>query len=130
MVCIYLKKEYGIFERYNYFSAKSDIKENNIQLVTFGLIGEDWTVMRKVAKKFGFNYISSGCSINGNGFTHYNSVMTDYLNNKNGQKWKSRFDKMTNNAIIKFDSATRNRPFIPELWDAIADSVVEKIFEK
>lgn len=91
--------KYGLKEEYNYFTAKRDLKKGNVQLLGAGLViyNEHDTILNEKAraaieKKYGFRSRELGCFYyEGIGF--YNHVMEDYLIERNGPNWRSRFNK-------------------------------------
>ena len=102
---VYVKVEHGIFKQYNYFTAKRDIKEGTIQIVTYGLPGDNSQDIRKIAKEYGFNYINLGCILNNYGFEEYNKVMYKYLDELNGKGWKNEMDSLINKNFEKMDTS-------------------------
>jgi len=85
--------EYGVFHPYNHFTAKRDIKDGRIQLVTYGLPVDNWVEIKNITKKYGFEYVTMGCIVNNMGHEKYNDVMIEYLNKTNGKGWRNRMDK-------------------------------------
>lgn len=85
--------EYGLFSSYNYFTARTDLKNGKIQLIRPGLIRSSLLQQEKaITRKYGFSYVNSGCVISDNGFEHYNAVVADYLTQINGEDWRQRLD--------------------------------------
>lgn len=86
---------YGLYEEYNYFTAKRDIKNGKIQILETGLIlpepKVDWNKMqkfkKKLEKKFGYKLVYVGCTVR-HGIYIYNSVMERYLEKLNGKNWR------------------------------------------
>ncbi|MGZ3975478.1 MAG: FEKKY domain-containing protein [Flavisolibacter sp.] len=89
-----MDNEYGFTDRYNYFTAKQDIKKGKVRIITHGLMLS--TVEFDQAKaiidsQFGFRTVWEGCTIENNGWVHYNKVMSDYLDKRNGNKWRVNY---------------------------------------
>jgi hypothetical protein len=91
--------KYGLRQEYNYFTAKRDVKKGNVQVLDAGLIiyFEHDTVLNErtraaIEKKYGFKSKEVGC-IYYEGIGFYNNVMEDYLVERNGPNWRSRFNK-------------------------------------
>ena len=94
---------YGLNEKYNYFTAKQDIRNGKIQLLETGLTlpnpntNVDWNkkqdAEKKVEKQFGYKSINLGCTWT-NGIGIYNSVMENYLEKVNGKNWRKEERKM------------------------------------
>lgn len=86
--------EYGLFDDYNYFAAKRDIRNGKVQLLSAGLIlpsgnEEEQKAEEAIRNEFGFKSVWIGC-IWTPGVGKYNAVMQDYLNEKNGDGGKKR----------------------------------------
>jgi len=91
--------KYGLRQEYNYFTAKRDVKKGNVQVLSAGLIiyFEHDTILNEkiravIEKKYGFKSKEVGC-IYYEGIGFYNHVMEDYLVERNGPNWRSRFNK-------------------------------------
>ena len=127
LAIVLLKYEYGVFERFNYFTAKQDIRNDNINIVSYGEIGDVIYIERSLEKKFGFTNIYMGCTIKGNGYKHYNNVMFDYLKEKNGIDWKAKYDFNVDSCYAIFLNETRHRNFDDAKYNKLADSITENI---
>ncbi|NQX85575.1 MAG: hypothetical protein HRT67_06680 [Flavobacteriaceae bacterium] len=87
---------FGLFNRYNYLTAKSDISNNNLQIVFIGESMLTSSEVNEVSKKYGFKVINFGCSISQseqNGIENYNSQIDNYLDELNGIGWESKYKK-------------------------------------
>jgi len=101
---------YGLDEQYNYFTAKRDIKNGNVQILETGFImpPDDWEkreVVEKItASHFPYKSVYLGCIVT-NGIVIYNSVIKDYLEKINGKGWRTRerqmFDSIMNSNTLK-----------------------------
>ena len=94
---------YGLSEYYNYFSAKEDLKNENVQVLTAGQFAEIDSEQTTKAKDslrqlFGFKLLDAG--VYSNGLRRYNEVMEDYLTKKNGKDWEKRLQ-------LKIDSVDK-----------------------
>lgn len=109
-VLVWLSYSYGIFTRYNYFTAQWDKHKGTLQLLTYG---EELTVakqQKRVAQEMGFRMKAiAGCIISSNainGADAYNAVMTQALNSKLGKNWKVGFDRRAD-SLFRADSKSR-----------------------
>ncbi|MEY8867919.1 hypothetical protein AB9K24_00330 [Meridianimaribacter flavus] len=92
----FLLWNFGFFNRYNYLTAKSDISNNNPQIVFIGESMLTSSDINKVSKKYGFKVVNFGCLISQseqNGIENYNSQMDNYLDELNGIGWESEYKK-------------------------------------
>jgi len=95
---------YGLFDEYNYFTAKRDISNGKVQLLSAGLIlptgDEEQKAKEAIRNEFGYKSVWIGC-IWTPGVGKYNAVMEEYLNKKNGEGWRERMmqrlDSLRNN---------------------------------
>lgn len=87
---------YGLFTKYNYFTAKWDILSGKPRILQYGepMMSDKEAI--SISPKFGFHYkIVAGCVVSTperNGIEAYNLAITAYLDKKNGSSWKNRFD--------------------------------------
>jgi amino acid transporter len=84
---------YGLSEYYNYFTAKKDLKEGKVQILTAGFLvssDSEKTVKAKdsIRMQFGFTFLNVG--IYSEGLKRYNEVIEKYLTEKNGENWRKR----------------------------------------
>lgn len=87
---------FGFFSRYNYLTAKSDIANNNPQIVFIGESILTSSDINTVSEKYGFKVVNFGCLVNQseqNGIEIYNSQMNNYLDKLNGIGWESKYKK-------------------------------------
>ena len=87
---------FGIFNRFNYLTAKSDIKNNSPQKIIVGELMISPMEMDKISEKYGFTNVGFGCIVSGtelNGIEIYNAEIDKYLTNKNGTDWKIKYLK-------------------------------------
>jgi hypothetical protein len=116
--------KYGMFTRYNYFTAQWDRFNGKIRLLSYGkqlLIDNQQKI---IAERLGFKINTiAGCIIRdseANGANEYNKVMTEVLNKRLGSHWKARFDKSVD-SLFRIDSSIRiyravmNEPSVKEL---------------
>jgi len=79
--------QFGLFEPYNWLTAKMDISNEQIQLVIYGELDPNEQLRNKVASELGFQYFrATGCEVDQpfiNGVTNYNKMVTAYLNEQN-----------------------------------------------
>ena len=103
---------YGFFSKYNYFSAKRDIKNGNIRLLSYGLpiISSKDKEMEMVRMKYGFKSCNLGCGCTNEDLRTtgiYNKVIEEYLTKRNGKNWQVNF-KREIDSLHKIDSAKPN----------------------
>lgn len=87
---------FGFFSGYNYLTAKSDISNNNPQIVFVGESMLTPSDINNVSKKYGFKVVNIGCLISQseqNGIKIYNSQMENYLDEQNGIGWEFEYKK-------------------------------------
>ncbi len=87
---------FGLFNQYNYLTAKSAIANSNPQKVLVGELIISPTEMNKVSEKYGFKNIGFGCLVSGteeNGIDIYNAQIDKHLTKLNGLQWKSKYRK-------------------------------------
>jgi len=95
---IILWRKYGISSEYNYFSAKSDIKNGKVRFISYGLpqITSKDAEIEMVRKKYGFTGSNMGCVASDEDFRTaeiYNNVVEEYLIKRNGKDWRIKFQK-------------------------------------
>ena len=89
---------FGLFSDYNYFTAKRDIKNGNIKLVSYGLpmpSSKD-SEIKMVMNKYGFKDSNIGCIVTKqeiNALETYNNIVEQYLNEKNVKNWSTTYEK-------------------------------------
>jgi hypothetical protein len=89
---------YGIFTKYNYFTAKNDIKKGNVRFIVFGLpmpSSKDREI-DSVAAFYGFKNCNKGCIVSKqelNSTRVYNNVVGAYLTQRNGKNWRVKYQK-------------------------------------
>ena len=87
---------FGMFNRYNYLTAKSDIANNSPQKILVGELLISPIEMNKVSRNYGFKNVGFGCIVSGNelnGIEIYNAEIDKYLTDKNGTDWKINYQK-------------------------------------
>lgn len=85
---------YGLFHRYNYFTAKSDIARQHIQIVSIGLPRLNASEFNGVTYKYGFKILNFGCMVSTseeNGIAAYNRQMYRYLDTRHGSEWRVQY---------------------------------------
>jgi hypothetical protein len=116
--------KYGIFTRYNYFTAHWDSHNGKVRLLSYGkqlLVDYQQKI---IAERLGFKINTiAGCIIShseADGANEYNKVMTEVLNKRLGSHWKATFDKRVD-SLFRTDSTNRiyravmNEPYVKEL---------------
>jgi len=87
--------QFGIFNRFNYLTAKIDSWRDSVRLVTteppmypcgVPCIG--------LKEKYGFHESNVGCVLTGptiRGINAYNAEIEKYLNKRNGEDWREKY---------------------------------------
>jgi len=94
---IFLFRGYGLFSSYSYFTAKWDIKNGNIQIISPGLpifCSKD-SEIKAVGAKYGFKVNHIGCIVSAQdmkGIEVYNNVVEQYLVQHNGTNWRKAYE--------------------------------------
>jgi hypothetical protein len=94
----------GCFTPYNYFTAKRDIRNGKIQLVSYGLPSPELIQEADIRKKYGFSRSNAGCIATTDliqGISMYNNIVQNYLNKRNGHDWRLRYER-------EIDSVSKN----------------------
>jgi hypothetical protein len=99
-----LRLGFGFFTPYNSFIARQDIRNGQVQIIAVGLpyYGE---LRNGLAKQYGFKYNYVGCNATTellNGAKYYNNVVKEYLTNKFGIDFWTKF----NSQIDSLNAAT------------------------
>lgn len=104
-----LRLGFGIFTPYNAFTAKQDIKNGVVKIITIG--EPDLTSARQdLAKQYGLGVAFVGCNSTialQNGSRCYNAVVEEYLTDKYGKDFWTKF-----NAQVQKMNGTENE--LPE----------------
>ena len=93
---------YGIFSRFNYLTAKSDISNNNPYKIQGGEPLISAFEMDKVSEKYGFKNIFTGCIVTeteSKGLEIYNSEINKHLSKINGADWELKYQKEIDSLI-------------------------------
>ena len=97
--------QFGLFNRFNYLTAKIDSWRNSARIVTteprnypcgIPCIG--------LKEKYGFREVNVGCVLSKpeiRGIDSYNSEIEKYLNIRNGMKWRKKYEAELNLLIEK-----------------------------
>lgn len=117
---------YGIFTRYNYFTAHWDKLNGEVRLLAYGKRLLVASQEKLIAERMDFEITTiAGCIISrseSNGADEYNKVMTKALNKRLGRHWKVRFDKSVD-SLFRSDSSSRiykavmNEPYVKAFID-------------
>jgi len=86
----------GCFTPYNYFTAKRNIRNGKIQLVSSGLTLPELIQEAEIGKKYGFSRSNAGCIVTtelSQGIAIYNNLVENYLNKRNGHDWRLRYKR-------------------------------------
>lgn len=86
--------EYGLFEEYNHLSAKRNIRNGKVQLLSAGFIMDFPTEKEQkaeeaITREFGYKLVWIGCTWTP-GMAKYNEAVDEYLTKRNGEGWRER----------------------------------------
>ena len=87
--------QYGFFSRYNYLSAKFDLHQGTVRVVSFGeprLPCGDPCI--QLQNKYGFRESDIGCVVSGpeiRGIQAYNAQVEKFLDSRNGKGWREQY---------------------------------------
>lgn len=91
----------GLTDEYNYFAAKSDLKNGKIQLLYAGQLAYDGekteNAIDSLKTIYGFTTLNIG--IYSRGAEHYNRTVINYLKEKNGKNWHSEYMQKVDSII-------------------------------
>jgi hypothetical protein len=115
--------QFGLFESYNWLTAKKDISNQRIQLVIYGELDPNEQLRNKIAVELGFQFFRpTGCVVDQpfiNGVNGYNQVVTAYLNEQSPdweQQLNVRIEQLKSKVI--FD---QSEPFVLLNFSQFAD---------
>ena len=97
---------YGIFNTYNYFSARSDINDGNIQIIATGELSNP-IELNVISESYGFEYVEYSCIVDGpefRGINMYNAVMEEHLIEKFGSDWQIEYNRKVDSLVLVKDS--------------------------
>lgn len=123
-----LRVQFGLFTPYNFWTAKQDIANNNVQLIAVGLPYYP-QVEQRLAQQYGFNYKFIGCNATTellNGTKYYNNQVQNYLTNKYGDKFWTIFKMQVDSNIIsqiKTDSTIDQVSKVVESLKIVKDEI-------
>ena len=86
----------GCFTPYNYFTAKRDIRNGKIQLVSYGLPLGELVQEADIRKRYGFSISNVGCVVTTDlirGITIYDNIVESYLSKRNGHDWRLKYEQ-------------------------------------
>lgn len=96
--------QFGLFYRFNYFTAKIDCWRNSARIVTTELpIHPCGVPCIGLKEKYGFHEHYAGCIQSGStirGIDAYNAEIEKYLNIRNGKNWRTKYE-VEMNLLIK-----------------------------
>ncbi len=98
---------FNYLAHYNKKTAIHDIKKKKYQILQIGLVfADEAKIMRKITRKYGFQYLNLGDVDNSGGEMEkaqkeYNDVVYKYLDAKNKKGWEEQMRGEINSAIKK-----------------------------
>lgn len=119
-----LRLAFGFFTPYNTLTARQDIKNGQVQIIAVGLPYMP-QVRQRLAKQYGFEYNYVGCNATTellNGSNYYNEVVEEYLTDKFGKDFWTRF----NTQLDSIDNANSTDLTIDKVLDLVADQKIVK----
>ena len=93
IITFFLWNNFGLFSKYNYLTARQDIHNGDIRIISYGFQLLD---VNPISKKYGFRIDDIGCSASKqeiNGIKYYNSTVKNYISEKNGKTWEDKYEK-------------------------------------
>ena len=88
--------QFGLFNRFNYLTAKIDGWRNSARIVTTEQANYPCGVpCIGLKEKYGFHEANVGCVLSKTeirGIDCYNSEIEEYLNKRNGINWRKKYD--------------------------------------
>jgi len=114
-----LRSAFGFFTPFNFWTAKQDIKNGNIQIVEYGELPLNFEQKQKLANSYGFDFYLFGCNVTYgtiNGTKYYNKTMVDHLEKKYGNGWWTKFQTQ----LDSIDNATKNDLTIERVLDLVS----------
>ena len=107
IVLILSHYQFGLFEPYNWITAKKDISNQQIQFVIYGELDPEEKLRNKAASELGFIFFRpTGCVVDQpfiNGVKDYNNVVDNYLNELNPnweEELKARIQQLKTKVIF------------------------------
>jgi hypothetical protein len=122
-----LRLGFGFFTPYNSLTARQDITNGQIQIIAIGLPYMP-QVRQRLAKQYGFEYNYVGCNATTellNGTEYYNNVVKEYLTDKFGKDFWTKFNTQLNsidNAATDVQKPTTTKLPYKSVSDIIADT--------
>jgi hypothetical protein len=97
--------QFGLFNRFNYLTAKIDSWRDSVRLVTTEIPMYPCGVpCIGLKEKYGFHESNVGCVLTGptiRGIDAYNAEIEKYLNKRNGKDWRKKYQ-------VELDSLIKN----------------------
>ncbi len=97
-------RQFGLFTRFNYLTAKIDIWRDSPRIASYGLPYPCGVPCIGLKEKYGFHESNIGCLITGpqiRGINAYNAQIEKYLSKRNGKDWRKKYlaelDSLINN---------------------------------
>jgi plasmid maintenance system killer protein len=105
-LCYGLNSVFGLFTPYNFWTARQDIRNGEIQIAEIGEMPLNFDKKQKLANSYGFSFHLFGCEVTSDiisGTKYYNNVMVDNLESKLGKGWWEKFQ----NQLDSIDNSTK-----------------------
>lgn len=86
--------QFGLFNRFNYVTAKIDIWRDSVRIVTIGKPLPCGVPCIGLKEKYGFHESNVGCTVTEpllRGIDAYNSEIEKHLNKRNGKGWRKEY---------------------------------------
>lgn len=94
--------QFGLFNRFNYLTAKIDIMRNSPRIASIGKQIPCGVPCYQLKEKYGFHESNVGCSVTDpllRGIDAYNTEIEKYLDKRNGKDWRYKFEKELDSLI-------------------------------
>jgi hypothetical protein len=101
---------YGLNQEYNYFTAKRDIKNGKVQILSGGLAlsvptDREKEIEKELEKQYGYKSVYLGCIVT-HGMGIYNTVMDHYLEKRNGKNWQLK-ERLLHDSLLNCDKTQK-----------------------
>ena len=97
--------QFGLFNRFNYFTAKIDSWRDSARIVTIGKPLPCGVPCIGLKENYGFHETNVGCVVTNpqlRGIDAYNAEIERYLNKRNGKNWRKKYQAELD-SLIKYD---------------------------
>ena len=97
--------QFGLFNRFNYLTAKIDIWRDSARIVTVGIPLPCGVPCIELKENYGLHESNVGCLVTRpqlRGIDVYNDEIEKYLNKRNGKNWRKEY-QMELDSLLKYN---------------------------